>query len=179
MKGMLFLSFLDLVESQYGQETLEAILQEVAPDNGGVYTSAGDYDHTELVALVMALSNQSDVSISNLTKSFGMYHFAEFIAAYPQLFKGLNSSFALLEKVDGFIHEEVKKLYPGARPPKFDFKAIDDNTVELIYQSPRCLGDVAEGLIQGCAAYYGEKIVVKRERLGAKSGSMERFVITR
>ena len=154
MKGMLFLSFLDLVESQYGQETLEAILQEVAPDNG-------------------------DVSISNLTKSFGMYHFAEFIAAYPQLFKGLNSSFALLEKVDGFIHEEVKKLYPGARPPKFDFKAIDDNTVELIYQSPRCLGDVAEGLIQGCAAYYGEKIVVKRERLGDKSGSMERFVITR
>jgi hypothetical protein len=51
--------------------------------------------------------------------------------------------------------------------------------LELLYQSPRCLGDVAEGLIQGCAAYYGEKITVKRERLGDKSGAIERFTITK
>jgi hypothetical protein len=179
MKGMLFISFLDLVESQYDQDTLDAILVEVAPENGGIYTLAGDYDHTELVALVMALSKHSGASLTNLTKSFGMYHFAEFIAAYPQLFKGLDSSFALLEKVDSFIHQEVKTLYPGARPPKFECTKVSDNVLELLYQSPRCLGDVAEGLIQGCAAYYGDKITVKRERLGDKSGAMERFTITK
>ena len=72
MKGMLFISFLDLVESQYDQDTLDAILAEVAPENGSIYTSAGDYDHTELVALVMALSKHSGASLTNLTKSFGM-----------------------------------------------------------------------------------------------------------
>jgi hypothetical protein len=102
------------VENQYGQGVVDAVLAEVAPENGGIYTSAGDYDHTELVALVVALSKQSEVTVASLTKSFGMYHFAKFIAAYPQLFKGLDSSFALLEKVDSFIHEEVKTLYPGA-----------------------------------------------------------------
>ena len=179
MKGMVFISFLDLVENQYGQEVVDAVLAEVAPENVGIYTSAGDYDHTELVALVVALSKQSEVTVTSLTKSFGMYHFAEFIAAYPQLFKGLDSSFALLEKVDSFIHEEVKTLYPGARPPKFECTKVDEHKLELLYQSPRCLGDVAEGLSQGCASYYGEKIHVKRERLGDKSGAIERFTITK
>jgi hypothetical protein len=40
------------------------------------------------------------------------------------------------------------------------------------------MGDVAEGLILGCAAYYGEKVVVKRETLGDGSGSTERFLLT-
>ena len=70
MKGMLFISFLDLVESQYDQDTLDAILVEVAPENGGIYTSAGDYDHTELVALVMALSKHRGASLTNLPKKF-------------------------------------------------------------------------------------------------------------
>jgi hypothetical protein len=130
-----------------------------------------------LIQLVAALSKQANVSVTHLTKSFGMYHFAEFIAAYPQLFKGLDSSFDVLEVVDSFIHQEVKKLYPGAKPPKFECHKQSPTKLELIYESPRCLGDVAEGLIQGCAAYYGEKIMVKRERLGDLSGATERFII--
>ena len=58
----------------------------------------------------MALSKHSGASLINLTKSFVMYQFAEFIAAYHQLFKGLDSSFALLAKLDSFIHQEVKTL---------------------------------------------------------------------
>ena len=80
-------------------------------------------------------------------------------------------------------HDAVELLlndpgYPG-KPPKFECTKVSDNVLELLYQSPRCLGDVAEGLIQGCAAYYGDKITVKRERLGDKSGAMERFTITK
>jgi hypothetical protein len=40
------------------------------------------------------------------------------------------------------------------------------------------MGDVAEGLILGCAAYYGEKIAVRREAIGDGSGSVERFLLT-
>jgi hypothetical protein len=35
MKGMLFISFLDLVENQHGQETVDAILDDVAPKKWG------------------------------------------------------------------------------------------------------------------------------------------------
>lgn len=178
MKAMLFQSFLDLVETQYGAETLDAILADVDADSGGIYTASGDYAHAELIALIVALSKRTHISVSNLTKSFGMYHFAEFIAAYPQLFTNLHSSFELLEKVDSFIHKEVQTLYPGAQPPKFEFNRLSHNTIELIYHSHRCMGDVAEGLILGCAAYYGEKVTVRREAIGDGSGSIERFLLT-
>jgi hypothetical protein len=50
--------------------------------------------------------------------------------------------------------------------------------MELIYQSPRCLGDIAEGFIYGCAWHYGEKISVRREKMGDMNGSKERFLLT-
>ena len=178
MKGMLFTSFLYQVEEQYGLEMVDDLLAEVAPESGGVYITVGNYDHNELIEMIVALSKKIDVSVVHLTKTFGMYLFAELIAAYPQWIDGLHSSFALLQKVDGFIHGEVKKLYPDASPPKFKCTSYTDTSMELIYQSPRCLGDVAEGLIQGCAAYYGEKITVRRESLDDKTGTTERFLLT-
>jgi hypothetical protein len=75
----------------------------VKPASGGIYTTVGTYDHTELVAMLAALSKQTKVPLTNLTKTFGMHHFAEFTAAYPYLFDGLNSPFELLEKSIGLF----------------------------------------------------------------------------
>ena len=177
MKGMLFAAFLELIETEFGADMVDTVLDEVKPASGGIYTTVGTYDHTELVAMLVALSKQTKVPLTNLTKTFGMYHFAEFTAAYPYLFEGLDSSFELFEKIDWFIHAEVRKLYPDATPPKFERNTLSWTRMELIYKSPRCLGDVAEGLIYGCAAHYGEKISVRREKLGDMSGSTERFLL--
>jgi hypothetical protein len=178
VKGMIFTSFLYLVEERYGLEMVEEIIEEAAPASGGIYTTMGVYDHMELIEMIVVLSKKTDVSVPKVTKTFGMYLFAELIAAYPQWIEGMKSSFDMLQKVDGFIHVEVRKLYPDASPPAFKCSRYTDNTMELIYESPRCLGDVAEGLIQGCAAYYGEKLTVQRESLGDASGACERFFLT-
>jgi hypothetical protein len=178
MKGLVFTSFLHLVEKEYGLEMVDEVIAEAAPASGGIYTTVGNYDHTELIDMIVVLSKKINVSVVHLTKTFGMYLFAELIAAYPQWITDLNSSFALLHKVDGFIHGEVKKLYPDASPPTFKCTSYTDTSMEVIYQSPRCMGDVAEGLIQGCAAYYGEKIVVRRETINDMTVSSERFMLT-
>lgn len=178
MKGMIFTSFLYLVEERYGLEMVEEVIEEAAPASGGIYTTMGVYDHTELIDMIVVLSKKTDVAVPTVTKTFGMYLFAELIAAYPQWIEGLNSSFEMLQKVDSFIHVEVRKLYPDASPPGFKCNRYTETTMELIYESPRCLGDVAEGLIQGCAAYYGERLQVQRESLGDMSGSRERFLLT-
>jgi|TARA_B110000967_G_scaffold188632_1_gene211605 hypothetical protein len=39
------------------------------------------------------------------------------------------------------------------------------------------MGDIAEGLILGCAAYYRERIIVRREAIGDTGGSAERFLL--
>jgi len=178
VKGMIFTSFLYLIEERYGLEMVEEVIEEAAPASGGIYTTMGVYDHMELIDMIVVLSKKTDVAVAKVTKTFGMYLFAELISAYPQWIQGMNSSFDMLQKVDSFIHVEVRKLYPDAAPPDFKCSRYTDTTMELIYESPRCLGDVAEGLIQGCAAYYGEKLHVQRESLGDMSGSRERFFLT-
>ncbi len=177
MKGLIFTSFLHLVEKEYGLEMVDEVIAEAAPASGGIYTTVGNYDHSELITMIAALSKKINLSVSHLTRTFGVYLFAELIAAYPQWITDLNSCFALFVKVDGFIHGEVKKLYPDASPPTIKCTQFSESRMEMIYQSPRCMGDVAEGLILGCAAFYREKIIIRRETLGDGSGSSERFLL--
>ena len=117
MKGMVFTSFLYLIEERYGLDMVESVIEEAKLPSGGIYTTVGTYSHTELIDMIVVLSKKTNISTENLTKTFGIYLFAELIAAYPQWIEGLKSSFELLKRVDGFIHAEVRKLYPGAAPP--------------------------------------------------------------
>ena len=177
MKGLIFTSFLHFVEKEYGLKIVDEVIVESAIPSGGIYTTVGDYNHTELIAMIVALSKKTRLSAAHLTKTFCIYLFAELIAAYPQWIADLDSSFALLYKVDGFIHGEVKKLYPDASPPTFKCTYCNESQMEVIYKSPRCMGDIAEGLILGCAAYYRERIIVRREAIGDTGGSAERFLL--
>ena len=95
MKGLIFTSFLHLVEKEYGLEMVDKVIAQAAPPSGGIYTTVGNYDHRELIAMIAALSKNINLSVGHLTKTFGVYLFAELIAAYPQWITNFNSSFAL------------------------------------------------------------------------------------
>lgn len=178
MKGIIFTTFIDLVEEKFGMEMLEDIISISKVPNAGSYTSVGTYDHSELLAMVKVLSEKSTIPEVDLIKTFGEYLFGVLSQSYANWLKDIDSAFDLLEQVDGFIHVEVKKLYPDAEPPGFDCRRIGNNQLEMIYHSPRNLGDVAEGLILGCAKYYQQEIGIKREVLGPKTGHKERFLLT-
>ena len=53
MKGMIFTSFLYLVEERYGLEMVEEVIEEAAPASGGIYTTMGVYDHMELIDMIV------------------------------------------------------------------------------------------------------------------------------
>ena len=178
MKGILIAEFIDLMEAEFGADMVDTVLEEVKPASGGVYTSMGTYDHAELVAILMALSRHSKVPLANLNKTFGMYYFPEFIASHPDLFDSHNSSLALLENIEWLIQWEAQRLYPSAIPPKVVCSRTSPTSLELFHEGPKCLGDVAEGLIHGCAFHYGEKIMVRRESLNESSGPGEWFLLT-
>ena len=178
MKGIIFTAFLDLVEEKFGVEMLEDVISSADLPNGGAYTAVGTYDHAELVTMVVILSDKTSIAVEDLVKAFGQYLFGVLAETYPHWLEGIDSAFGLLEKVDGFIHVEVKKLYPDAKPPDFECRRISDSTLEMIYHSPREMGDVAEGLILGCAAYFSESLEIQREDAGEKNGQTERFLLS-
>ncbi|MBL8468392.1 MAG: heme NO-binding domain-containing protein [Methyloversatilis discipulorum] len=176
---MVFTEFIDMVEQRFSPELMDEVIEAAAPPNGGAYTAVGQYDHHELVKMVVELSARTGVAIPDLVRTFGEYLFGRFHQGYPHLFEGMGSAFQMLSSIESIIHPEVRKLYPDARPPHFDIGGDGVNTLEMTYRSDRHFGDLAEGLIRACIEHFDERIALAREDLVDAPGSVIRFVLTR
>ncbi len=164
MKGMVFTEFFELVETAFGDDVLDEIIDESNIDSGGVYTSVGNYDYQELVALVVALSDKVDVAVPDLIETYGKHLFGRFFTLYPSFFDNVSSTFDFLERIDDHIHVEVRKLHPDAELPKFDIES-HGNRMTMNYSSSRPFGYFAKGLITGCIDHFGEQITIDSAKI--------------
>jgi hypothetical protein len=179
MKGIVFTEFIEMVESRYSPELVDRIIQAAHLPSGGAYTSVGTYDHAEMWSLVVELSKVTETPMPDLMKAFGEHLLGRFVVAHAAMFAGHQGSFDFLASVDSIIHREVRKLYPDAELPHFEVAERSPQRMVLLYQSPRHFGDLAEGLIRGCARHYGEELRIGREDLPVMAGSRVRFTLER
>lgn len=163
MKGVVFREFLEMVEDAYSADMVDDIIDAADLPSGGAYTAVGTYEHTEMANLVIELSKRTDAKVPDLLKIYGKYLFTRFYEGYPQFFEGIDESFGFLDTIESFIHVEVKKLYPDAELPEFETVEISPDHMRMIYRSPRCLGDFAEGLMEGCFKHFHDTVLVQRE----------------
>lgn len=179
MKGIVFTELLNMVEEVFSMSTANKIVDSCELPSGGVYTSIGTYELKELLLLLKALSRETNLPIPKLVHAYGHRLFGRFYDKFPHFFYDVPNAFSFLMRVEDYIHVEVLKLYPDATLPSFDW-TLDESrqTMTLFYQSPRCLGDLAEGLIQGCIEHYGEEISLAREDMG-DDGSIVRFELAK
>ena len=119
MKGMVFTEFFEMVDDKFSFETSERLIEMSRLPSGGIYTSVGTYDSQEMVTLVSNLSDMTGVSTQDLLKEFGRHLFRRFSISFPAFFEGIGSSLEFLPRVEGYVHLEVRKLYPGAELPSF------------------------------------------------------------
>lgn len=176
MKGVVFTEFVDFVEANFSVETVDHLLDTADLPSGGVYTAVGTYSSGELVTLARNLAAHVDRPLSELLHGFGQHLFRTFTVAFPQFFVGANSGMDFLERVDGYVHLEVRKLYPDAELPSFQCERRDGAFV-MTYRSALNLPDLAAGLIDGCLAHFGENLKVRRETVPAEPQAT-RFVLT-
>ncbi len=175
MKGMVFTEFLAMVEEQYSYDVADRIIEASDLSTDGAYTSVGTYDHSEMVQLVTALSEETGQSMADLMRAFGAFMFGRFHALYGEFFAEAQSMFAFLESVESYIHVEVRKLYPEAELPSFECVIHDASRMTMTYRSKRPFGDLAYGLIAGCAKHFDEDIEILHEDLSAGNGTDVRF----
>ena len=179
MKGVVFTEFLEMVEEKFSPDTADQIIEAVDPPSGGAYTATGTYDFEELASLVTELSHESNIPIPHLLEAFGKHLFTRFYAGYPQFFDGVSSTIEFLPLVDGYIHGEVRKLYPDAELPKFECDTSDPNRLVMDYSSKRPLAEFAKGLILGCIDHFGDDVTFEHEDLSGGTGNSARFTLTR
>lgn len=179
MKGVVFTEFFEMVEKKFSPQVLDQIITQAQLSNGGAYTTVGTYDHADLVRLVQALAERSGLPVAALIEAFGEYLFARFHKRYPRFFEGVSGTFEFLSGIESVIHAEVLKLYPDAQLPRFHVEVHTAQELHLLYLSERHFADLAQGLIKGCIAHYGEPVSLRREDLPNPSGGAQvRFCLT-
>lgn len=180
MKGIVFREFIDMVENEFSLEIADQIISASSLSTGGAYTAVGTYPHEEMVQLVSHLSELTGQPVPALLQHFGRLLFRRFAAIHPQYATSHTSVFSLLRELDGNIHAEVHKLYNDVELPSFTYEVLDENRMVFHYTSHRALADFAQGMIEGCIAYFGEPMQVEREDLPPDSeGAHARFTLTR
>lgn len=162
MKGIVFNLLEELVSRDYGEETWDALLEAAGLD--GAYTSLGSYSDDDLTGLVGAASLALAVPADDVVRWFGRNALPLLAGSYPQFFEPHTSTRPFLLTLNEIIHPEVRKLYPGADVPVFDYDSSSPDVLVLGYASPRKMCAFAEGLIEGAAAHFGEQVTIHQPR---------------
>lgn len=178
MKGIVFREFLEMVESKFGYEVVDQIIEKANLSSKGAYTSVGTYPHGEIFRLVKQLSLILNIEEDKLFTAYGEYVFGSFLKAYPYLTANYHDAFDLLGHIEGTIHAEVLKLYPDAELPFIEIKEQTKDRMVMMYKSKRKMSDFAEGLIRSCLRHFNENAVISRENL-VEDGSEVLFSITK
>lgn len=176
MKGIVFTEFMEMVESIYGLETVDSLLENCNLPSGGAYTSVGTYDFNEMVSLISELSKKKDISHEDLLYSFGHHLFVGLVDAHPEVVSSYRTPIGLLHCIEDHIHIHVKKLYPDAELPQFKILSKTDNSLEMIYSSSRGLYALAHGLIVKTFEHFGKLAKVEYKLLN-ENGTEVKFAI--
>ncbi|MGQ0810429.1 MAG: heme NO-binding domain-containing protein [Nitrospiraceae bacterium] len=156
MKGIVFNLLEELVRREHGENTWDALLESAGLD--GVYTSLGSYADAELMKLVAAASSALHSQPDTILRWFGRKAMPLLAEKYPSFFATQKSARPFLLTLNDIIHPEVRKLYPGAVVPVFDFDTSSPDTLIMGYTSERKLCALAQGFVEGAADHYGEDL---------------------
>ena len=175
MKGFLFTELLDFADREFGPEAVARLRAADGLPAADRYHPAGNYDHAELLEVANRLAGQIGMSRADLLRRFGQSLFGHFAQLYPAFIADAESVWTFLASIETYVHGELRELHPDAQFPVFECTRLGAGRLEMIYRSRRRLADLAHGLIEGCAAHFGEALVVHRQDLGDGDGEVVRF----
>ena len=108
--------------------------------------------HRDRIAVNATLPAVAPDQVATVLARFGSFSTVKIKVAEPGQTPG--------QDVDRIM--EVRKLYPDAQLPQFDCTRSADG-LQMLYSSPRHFGDLAEGLIRGAIAHFGDQLHVTRQ----------------
>lgn len=162
MKGIVFNLLEEVVSTAHGDAAWDLLLDKA--DLDGAYTSLGSYSDDDIFALVRVASEVLGIPQADVLRWFGRQAMPLLAARYPSFFDTHAHARDFLLTLNGMIHPEVRKLYPGARPPVFDFDTSSAGELVIGYNSARRLCALAEGFMHGAADYYGEAMAIDQSQ---------------
>lgn len=156
MKGVVFNLLAEAVERSFGPDTWDTLIEMSGVS--GAYTSLGNYPDAEIEALVAAAMTALSLDRDQVLRWFGQSAIPVLAELYPAFFEVPGSAREFTAGVNTIIHAEVRKLYPGAECPHFRLSDGADGQLVMEYLSSRRMCALAQGFVEGAAAWYGETV---------------------
>ena len=161
MKGIIFNLAEEVVTDAFGEDVWDDLLDAAEVD--GAYTSLGSYPDEELGRLVVAAAARLGVDEATVVRTIGEGSIPLLATRFSHFFAPHSTTRSFVLTLNDIIHPEVRKLYPGADVPEFEFDVRDATTLGLVYRSGRRLCALAEGFLRGAATHFGEVVVIDHE----------------
>ncbi|MEL0097638.1 MAG: heme NO-binding domain-containing protein [Planctomycetaceae bacterium] len=176
MQGIIFNLLEEIVTRDLGADTWDDLLDGAGLD--GVYTAFVNYPDDQLLSLVSVAAGALDKPESDIIRWFGQNAIPLLAERYANFFTSCENTRAFLLSLNDIIHPEVRKLYPDADVPDFDYEASNPEFLILRYTSSRQICALAEGLIMGAGSYFNEKITLEHGTCVHKGGDTCEFKVT-
>ncbi len=118
MLGLIFTEALDFIEEQVGLVGLEEIMAKADLPDGAAFTAVGNYDHEQLVTVVLAASKISGTPAEELMRAFGSWMFPRLVEAHEHAQKLAQKGLSgFLLGLQSQIHDTLEPLYDAPHPP--------------------------------------------------------------
>ncbi len=159
MKGVIFQAYLEFIREAYG----EAIYEKLASERTILATH--NYPDKDFFSVMKESEGLTGDDEAQLMREFGAYFTEHFAPRKYAMFYRHEDFFSFVHDVER-IHKIVTKSMPGAAPPHFTYEDIDGRTFLMTYHSPRMLGNLVIGLLEGAARYFGNRASIETVRSG-------------
>lgn len=75
MLGMVFTEFMEMVEEKFSFDVADEIMEKAGVGNESGFTAVADYDHNDIIKLVVALHQVTGIEVDDLVQTFGEHLF--------------------------------------------------------------------------------------------------------
>lgn len=178
MKGIVFTEFLDLVESKFGMEMVDEIIENAQLPSGGVYTAVGTYPFSEMLSLLTQLGKETSIPTDQLLRIYGEHFFTVLKESYSGLIDTYSDPIELLSSIENHIHVEVRKIYPDAELPTFEVVEKSEDHLIMIYKSGRAMHSFGLGLMNMTFDHFKQEATILVEKI-KEDGTEVRFNISK
>ena len=161
MKGVIFVEFLEMVESYYGNEVVDRIVAVTNAKPDRVYCVHDSYSPDEIICLIEAVSSEVDILASDLMKLFGEHLFRRFVILYSSSFALRSDVFDVLENLEHDLQSKSPSLDPEWELPDFKTHRVSSEILQVSLHSRIKTPEVALGLLRGCQKYFHEELEVE------------------
>ena len=159
MLGSIFNCFENLVKEQYSVQQWEAILAKVGPQATTRMFAHRPYDDDIFYQIYQIACKELNISRDQLAEAFGKAWMAYASKHYFAFFIAWSNAREFILAMDR-THTKITDKIDNATPPRFYYDVVDDQTINITYDSPRNLGFLMVGLLKAVEDFFDEKMTV-------------------